>query len=171
MIRYYNDNFNDGFDVWQAIIGFLLGLIACLLISLGFSSCRSGKEVFTEKIDSSLIINNYLREIEKLKENLKEKDSTYTKDSVIIMIKGDTVFKEKYKEKIRWKYKDRLLTDTVYKDRVRDSIQTVYKDREVVKVEKVNKLYWWQKTLIYFGGAGLIGGLILLGIKLKRFIL
>lgn len=61
-------------------------------------------------------------------------DSVY----VEVVVKGDTVFKTKYKEKTRWR--DRIVErhDTCW----RDSVVTEYKEntKEVVKYPKT---YWW----------------------------
>ena len=63
-----------------------------------------------------------------------------TTDSVYfeVMVKGDTVFKTKYKEKIRWR--DRIVErhDTCW----RDSVVTEYK--ETVKEDvKIPKIFWF----------------------------
>ena len=63
-----------------------------------------------------------------------------TTDSVYVNVytKGDTVFKEKYKEKTRWRDRVVIKNDTCW----RDSITTEYKET-TKKVVKYPKTYWW----------------------------
>ena len=65
-------------------------------------------------------------------------DSVHVLDSVFFAVKGDTVFKEKY----RTIYKDRLLRDSVFK---RDTIRVPY---PVEKIVTTNKLNWYQKACV-----------------------
>lgn len=66
-----------------------------------------------------------------------------TTDSVYVNVytKGDTVFKEKYKERTRWRDKIVERHDTCYKD----SIVVEYKEttKEVVKIPKIYSLSLW----------------------------
>lgn len=67
----------------------------------------------------------------------KTTDSVY----VNVYMKGDTVFKEKYKERTRWRDKIVERHDTCYKD----SIVIEYKEttKEVVKIPKIYSLSLW----------------------------
>lgn len=66
-----------------------------------------------------------------------------TTDSVYVNVytKGDTVFKEKYKERTRWRDKIVERHDTCYKD----SIVVEYEEttKEVVKIPKIYSLSLW----------------------------
>jgi hypothetical protein len=62
-------------------------------------------------------------------------DSVYRRDSIYVLIKGDTV----YRYRDRYLYRDRRLTDTMYVDRT-DTIRIPY------PVEVVRKLTWWQRV-------------------------
>ena len=79
------------------------------------------------------IVDHYItKEVhDTLKENTT--DSVYFE----VMVKGDTVYKTKYKEKTRWR--DRIVEkhDTCY----RDSVLTEYKEnvKEVTKIPKIYK--------------------------------
>lgn len=76
-------------------------------------------------------------------------DTLIQKDSIITLLKGDTVFLEKYK----CLYRIKEVRDTVAKI---DTITTV----QTVEVEKkVNKLKNWQIILMVLGG-----GFIMLGL-------
>lgn len=84
------------------------------------------------------------------------RDSIYLRDSVFMMIKGDTVTIEKY----RYLYKDKLIRDSIY---INDTIRIPY---PVEKIVSVNKLKWYQKILIYIGLGALVLFLIGLGKKI-----
>lgn len=77
-------------------------------------------------------------------------DSVHVLDSVYFAIKGDTVFKEKY----RTIYKDRYNRDSIF---INDTIRVPY---PVEKQITTNKLNWYQKTSVY-GFSSIIGALIL----------
>ena len=94
------------------------------------------------------IVDHYItKEVhDTLKENTT--DSVYFE----VMVKGDTVYKTKYKEKTRWR--DRIVEkhDTCY----RDSVLTEYKEN-VKEVTKIPKIY---KYSLFFSIAILIFAII-----------
>ena len=69
-------------------------------------------------------------------------DTLIQKDSIIILLKGDTVFLEKYK----YLYRIKEVRDTVAKTDTVTTVQTI----EVEK--KVNELKNWQIILMILGG-------------------
>ena len=85
-----------------------------------------------------------------------QRDSIHIHDSINVYQKGDTVFRD------RWhtEYKDRLLRDTIniYKT---DSVQVPY---PVDKIVEVNRLRWYQETLMWIG----VGALLVLMLWLIR---
>lgn len=87
---------------------------------------------------------------------IESKDSIYLKDSVIIFIKGDTVFKDRYKTKLV--YKERIDTFTYIK------VDTISKP---VIIEKEKKIGFVQQTINYISYFALI---ILIGILIFYFI-
>ena len=87
---------------------------------------------------------------------VESKDSIYLKDSVIIFIKGDTVFKDRYKTKLV--YKERIDTFTYIK------VDTISKP---VIIEKEKKIGFVQQTINYISYFALI---ILIGILIYYFI-
>lgn len=87
---------------------------------------------------------------------VESKDSIYLKDSVIIFIKGDTVFKNRYKTKLV--YKERIDTFTYIK------VDTISKP---VIIEKEKKIDFVQQTINYISYFALI---ILIGILIFYFI-
>lgn len=77
------------------------------------------------------------------------RDSIYLQDSIIMKLKGDTVWLEKY----RYLYRDKLVRDSIF---LTDSIQVPY---PVVEYKEVNKLTGVQNFLVY---SGLIAVLLLI---------
>ena len=68
-------------------------------------------------------------------------DSIYSKDSIYIMQKGDTI----YNNKIQYLYKYKYLRDTI------NITDTVPKIVTIKDVQYTNQLYTWQKILIVIG--------------------
>lgn len=87
---------------------------------------------------------------------VESRDSIYLKDSVIIFVKGDTVFKDRYKTKLV--YKERIDTFTYIK------VDTISKP---VIIEKEKKIGFVQQTINYISYFALI---ILIGILIFYFI-
>ena len=110
-------------------IGIIIFFITLMLVMSVVCSCTTTKTVERVKRDSIYI------------DRLK-RDSIYQRDSIYMLIKGDTVYKYEYK----YLYRDKLLRDTVSISKT-DSIPYPV---EVPKyVDK--KLSWWQSTLLYTG--------------------
>ena len=115
--------------------------LVCLMLSL--NSCKT-KEYIEVPV-----------EVEKVKiEYVHKLDSVYLHDSIstYIIQRGDTVFIDRYKFKVREVYR----TDTIHRI---DSIPQIV---TINKVTEVNKLYSWQKTLMWIGGVGIVGLLMFL---------
>jgi hypothetical protein len=69
-------------------------------------------------------------------------DSVRLYDSVFLKVKGDTVFFERYHERIR----NRAIHDSIH---IRDSIRVPY---PVINERKTSRPYrWWEKSLMAFG--------------------
>lgn len=125
------------------------GLIFIFLI-LSLSSCRSVRYVPAETVKTEYRTRDSVR-----------LDSVYERDSIFLFVKGDTVYKEKYRYKYR--YLTINMTDTVM---ITDSVRVPF------PVEK--RLTRWQRVKIELGGwaVGVIAILsIVLIIRLlyKRF--
>lgn len=115
--------------------------IICIIVgSLLLSGCRSVKYVPVEtvRIDSINVVK-------------VEKDIVYEKDSVFVMVKGDTVFRDRTKIV----YRDKLLCDTMYIER-RDSVEVP------VLVEK--ELSWIQQKELDYAGLSIGINFILVAI-------
>ena len=68
-------------------------------------------------------------------------DSIYSKDSIYIMQKGDTI----YNNKVQYLYKYKYLRDTI------NITDTIPKIVTVKDTQYINQLYTWQKVLIVIG--------------------
>src|SRR5574344_902601 len=86
----------------KQIIGFLWGLLVCALISM-FTGCTKTKYVPVPEYhykDSVRVVN--------------QRDSIYSRDSIFVYSKGDTI----YHEHFNMKYKEFLHNDTIVVNRV-----------------------------------------------------
>lgn len=131
----------------KIIKGFILSLLLSSLFLL--QSCKV-KEYIEVPV-----------EVEKVKiEYVHKLDSVYLHDSIstYIVQKGDTVFVDRYKYKIKEVYR----TDTIHQV---DSIPKIVQVK-TTEIKEVNKLYTWQKSLMWIGGVGL---LVLLGFVINKF--
>lgn len=127
-------------------LGFALGCLACLLISLLLAGCK-GQELVTETIEKPVIVTQE-HHTESVRVDIV-RDTIHQRDSIYHYIKGDTTIIE------RWHYYTNNNIQTKVDTLVKvDSVQVpVVTERIVTKVEQVEKpLHWWQKLSIAFGG-------------------
>ena len=137
-----------------------------ILAIIILESCRTVKYVDRTIVDSTEI------EVPIINTRIEYRDrflydSIYVHDSIFTLIKGDTVYISKNKETNRLVNK----TDTIIKT---DTIQVPVEITKTVtktetQVKEINKLYWWQKSLMYLGLIVLISGIVFLIIKIKKF--
>ena len=84
-------------------------------------------------------------------------DSIYSKDSIYIMQKGDTI----YNNKVQYLYKYKYLRDTI------NITDTIPKIVTVKDTQYINQLYAWQKILIVIGIGFILYWIIKLVIYIK----
>ena len=84
-------------------------------------------------------------------------DSIYSKDSIYIMQKGDTI----YNNKVQYLYKYKYLRDTI------NITDTIPKIITVKDTQYINQLYTWQKLLIVIGIGFILYWIIKLVIYIK----
>ena len=108
------------------VIIFFVTLMLVMSIVCSCSTTRVGERIVRDSVY-----------IDRLK-----RDSIYQRDSIYIIVKGDTVFKYQYK----YSYRDKLVRDTVAVVR-RDSIPYPVEVSKYV----ARKLSWWQTTLLWSG--------------------
>lgn len=131
----------------ELVVGFGLGLLACLLITL--CSCRGGHEIIKEQVPVVVTQEHHTESVrvDVVRDTIRQRDSIYH------YIKGDTTIIE------RWHYytnnNNAIRIDTLIKV---DSVQVpVVTERVVTKVQEVEKpLHWWQRALMMLGGVMLI---------------
>ena len=139
-----------------------------ILVIIVLISCRTVKYVDRTIVDSTEIavpiVNTKIEYRDKYLH-----DSIYIHDSVFTIIKGDTVYISKNKETNRLINK----TNTIIKtDTIKVPVEiTKTITRTEAQVREVNKLYWWQKSLMYLGLIILISGIVFLIIKIKKVLL
>ena len=131
-----------------------------ILVIITLTSCRTVKYVDRTIADSTEIAVP----ITNTKIEYRDRfiyDSIYVHDSIFTLIKGDTVYISKNKET------NRLVNKT---DTIKVPVEiTKTITRTETQVKEVNKLYWWQKSLMYLGLIVLISGIVFLIIKIKKF--
>ncbi len=141
--------------------GFLLGLLACLVITL--CGCKSQKEVQVERVEVPVpIVQEHTIESVKIDH---VRDTLVQRDSIFHYVKGDTVLIEKW----HWLQgsTNAVRVDTLIKwDSIEVPVEVVReKTRTVTQINEVEKpLRWWQQALMWMG----FGLLCLIGYKVVR---
>lgn len=124
----------------------LINIVVLALLMLMFIGCTTIKYVPVASVHTDSI---YVSK--------EQVDSVYQQDSIIMLIKGDTIFRTE----IHYKYKYKFLCDTFTNIQV-DTIT------QVVEVEK--PLTKWEQTKMELGGVA-IGGVIFAIIAIIVFVL
>ena len=124
-------------------------IVLLLLVLLLCCSCT--KRVYeTQYVEQPVYLHDTLRS------TIYSHDTTIVKDSVFLAVKGDTIVRERYNTK--WQIK--VAHDTVMRY-VENPIEVV-STKEVEKQVEVNRIYWWQKVLMWMGGLGVVVVFIIL---------
>ena len=138
-----NDPKQDGLNARNILIGLILGIVICALLTL-CTSCTTTKYVELPVVhnDTTIVTKH-------------QRDSIWLHDSTYIKEKGDTFYME------RWhtKYVEKQMHDTTYIAKV-DTI------REVITNEVEKPLTWWQQTKMHVGAIVIFGLLIALFINI-----
>ena len=137
-----------------------------IIVTLALTSCKTVKYIDRTIVDSTKIAVP----ITNTKIEYRDRflyDSIYKHDSIFTLIKGDTIYISKNKETNRLVNK----TDTIIRtDTIKIPIEiTKTVTKTEIQVKETNKLYWWQKSLMYLGLIVLISGIVFLIIKIKKF--
>lgn len=141
--------------------------VTVILAALILASCAAQRATSTHKVDrDSTYISR--RDLDSLYRATYQRDSVILRDSVYIYLKGDTVTKYVYKERLSWQIK----RDTVYRDRWRvDTLRTERVDslRIEVPVYIEKPLKWYNQGFIWFGRVCLAALLLWLVYKIVRW--
>ena len=108
----------------------ILKTLFLLLFLTTIISCTTTKVV---EVPVETIKTEYIEQV--------KYDSIYSKDSIYIMQKGDTI----YNNKVQYLYKYKYLRDTI---NITDTIPKIVTAKDT---QYVNQLYTWQKLLIVIG--------------------
>lgn len=112
-------------------------LLYISVICFLFSACRTATQ--TIEVPVEVIKKEYIHDI--------KVDSVIVRDSIDRYIKGDTFYI--YREHTKYQYL--FKTDTVLKTDTIPQIVTITK----TETKTENKIYWYQKGLMWFGGIAL----------------
>lgn len=144
-------------------MGFLLGAIACLLITL--AGCKAHREVQIERVEVPVVVTQD-HTVESVKID-HVRDTLIQRDSIFHFVQGDTVRIE------RWHYTQGVTnifkTDTLHiYDSIPYPVETV-REKVVTEIKEVPRPFsWWQKTLMGAGGLALISLLLLIVYKYRK---
>ena len=137
-----------------------------IIVTLILTSCRTVKYIDRTVVDSTEIAVP----ITNTKIEYRDRflyDSIYVHDSIFTFIKDDTVYITKNKEMNRLVNKDNTIIKT---DTIKIPVEiTKTVTKTEIQIKEVNRLYWWQKGLIYLGLIVLLSGIVFLIIKIKKF--
>lgn len=124
----------------------ILKTLFLLLFLTTMISCKTTTKIVEVPVET--IKTEYIEQV--------KYDSIYSKDSIYIMQKGDTI----YNNKVQYLYKYKYLRDTI------NITDTIPKIVTVKDTQYINQLYTWQKILIVIG----IGFILYWTIKLVIYI-
>ena len=132
-----------------------VSVLIVLILLLLLLCCSCTKRVYeTQYIEQPVYLHDTLRS------TIYSHDTTIVKDSVYLSINGDTIVREKYNTIERIK----VAHDTIM--RFVEKPVEVVRENNVCKQVEVNRIYWWQKLLMWMGGIGVVG-LVCLLVKKK----
>ena len=124
----------------------ILKILFFLLFLTTIISCTTTKII---EVPVETIKTEYIEQV--------KYDSIYSKDSIYIMQKGDTI----YNNKVQYLYKYKYLRDTI------NITDTIPKIVTVKDTQYINQLYTWQKLLIVIGIGFILYWIIKLVIYIK----
>ena len=135
-----------------------VSVMIVLLLLLLLLCCSCTKRVYeTQYIEQPVYLHDTLRS------TIYSHDTTIVKDSVFLAINGDTIVRERYNTIERIK----VAHDTIM--RFVEKPVEVVRTKEVCKQVEVNRIYWWQKTLMWMGGiVAIVIGIILVNIMVNK---
>lgn len=149
----YTDTGNENPDLLSILMGILLGCLACLLISILASCAR------TEYVSVPTVQREYVTRVD----TAHVRDSVYVTDSIMIMMKGDTVFNTRIRTQYKLQYIYKVLADTVVKT---DSVSVPYPvERKLTAWERVK-----DRTFVPVLSAAVIAILLFVWYVRRRFV-
>jgi len=134
---------------WHIPIGIVVGMVAVGLLMCSCKSVEYVPVIQHETHHDSI----YFTQV--------QRDSIWQHDSILIKDRGDTVWVEKW----HTKYVEKQVHDTLYQSKT-DSIPAPYPVTEYVE----KNLSTWQVVLMTIGTLTLMGIIVFVVLKLKRFL-
>ena len=134
-----------------------VSVLIVLLLLLLLLCCSCTKRVYeTQYVEKPVYLHDTLRS------TIYTHDTTIVKDSVFFAVNGDTIVRERYNTIERIK----VAHDTIM--RFLEKPVEVVREKNVEKQVEVNRIYWWQKVLMWMGGIGVVVIGILIYSKLRK---
>ena len=122
-----------------------VSVIIVLLLLFLLLCCSCTKRVYeTQYVEQPVYLHDTLRS------TIYSHDTTIFKDSVFFAVNGDTIVRERYNTIERIK----VAHDTIMRF-VEKPVEMV-REKNVEKQVEVNRIYWWQKALMWMGGIGVV---------------
>ena len=122
-----------------------VSVMIVLILLLLLLCCSCTKRVYeTQYVEQPVYLHDTLRS------TIYSHDTTIVKDSVYLSINGDTIVRERYNTIERIK----VAHDTIM--RFVEKPVEVVSTKQVCKQVEVNRIYWWQKLLMWMGGIGVV---------------
>ena len=122
-----------------------VSVLIVLLLLLLMLCCSCTKRIYeTKYVEQPVYLHDTLRS------TIYSHDTTIVKDSIFFAINGDTIVRERYNTIERIK----VAHDTIM--RFVEKPVEVVSTKEVCKQVEVNRIYWWQKLLMWMGGIGVL---------------
>ena len=143
-------------------------ILALVMLAVVLCGCRTKYITQTEYKEVPVVLHDTVQSHDTLKTIALRIDTTIVKDSVYFAIKGDTIFKERYRTK--WRIKmvhDTIFTSSDKRTHEDKPVETKH-NTEKSDIKEVNRICWWQKVLMIIGGASLIYFVVQLG-KLWKY--
>ena len=132
-----------------------VSVMIVLILLLLLLCCSCTKRVYeTQYVEQPVYLHDTLRI------TIYSHDTTIVKDSVFFAINGDTIVRERYNTIERIK----VAHDTIM--RFFEKPVEVVSTKEVEKQVEVNRIYWWQKLLMWMGGIGVV----VIGIMVNKLV-
>lgn len=126
----------------------ILKTLFFLLFLTTLVSCKTTTKIVEVPVET--IKTEYIEQV--------KYDSIYSRDSIYIIQKGDTI----YNNKVQYLYKYKYLRDTI------NITDTIPKIITVEKTQYINQLYTWQKFLIVIGIGLILYWIVRLVIYIKN---
>ena len=132
-------------------------VLIVLLLLLILLCCSCTKRVYeTQYVEQPVYLHDTLRS------TIYSHDTTIVRDSVFFAVNGDTILRERYNTIERIK----VAHDTIM--RFVEKPVEVVREKQVDNQVEVNRIYWWQKMLMWCGVFGIVGILVTIYFNVRK---